>query len=89
MSAAGWRMAAYVTGDPLDPPAARPSFVQLLRQLRFEHAHPGSEFTPVPVGGLLLAWVPSGSGGVQFSGATLKELLDAAEKHFAADADTG
>lgn len=83
-------MSAYVTGgDPLDPPAAAPPVVQLLRQLRFEHAHPGSEFTPAPVGGLLLAWVPSGTGGVQFSGETLKELLDAAEKHFAATPDTG
>jgi hypothetical protein len=90
VSAAGWRLAPYITGsDPLAPPPDRAPFVQLLRQRAFERAHPGSEFTPAPVGGLLLAWVPSGTGGVQFSGKTLKELLDAAEEFFAADADTG
>ena len=56
---------------------------QARRQAAFERAHPGAEFTPHPVGGLLLAWVPFGSGGVQFSGRCLRELLDAAEEFFA------
>jgi hypothetical protein len=55
---------------------------QALRQAAFEREHPGTEFTHRPVGGLLLAWVPFGSGGVQFSGRSLRELLDEAEKFF-------
>ena len=92
MSAAGWRMPAAVTGGGLVLALnAGTPFAQLLRQCRFERDHPGSEFTPAPVGGLLLAWVPFGSGGVQFSGKNLQELLDAAEAFFreAAEPDTG
>jgi hypothetical protein len=65
---------------------------QARRQAAFERAHPGSEFTPHPVGGLLLAWVPFGhdKSGVQFSGRTLRELLDNAEEFFRdAEHDTG
>lgn len=90
MSAAGWRLPAAVTGGLVALNAGTP-FAQLQRQCRFERDHPGSEFTPSPVGGQLLAWVPYESGGVQFSGETLKELLDAAEAFFAeaAEPDTG
>lgn len=65
---------------------------QARRRAAFERAHPGSEFTPLPVGGLLLAWVPFGSdkSGVQFSGRSLRELLDEAERFFReAGQDTG
>lgn len=91
MTAAGWRLPAAVTGGLVLALNARTPFPQLLRQRAFERAHPGSEFTPSPVGGLLLAWVPYGSCGVQFSGSTLQELLDDAEAFFreAAEPDTG
>jgi hypothetical protein len=90
VSAAGWRLTAIVARGGLAVISAAP-IVQIQRQRAFEQAHPGSEFTPAPVGGQLLAWVPYGSGGVQFSGETLKELLDAAEEFFAeaAGPDTG
>jgi hypothetical protein len=81
VSAAGWRMPAAVTRGGLAVISAA-SVEQISRQREFTEAHPGSEFTPAPVGGLLLAWVPFGSGGVQFSGKTLEELLDAAEAFF-------
>lgn len=66
---------------------------QILRQRAFERAHPHSDFPDWPVGGKLLAWVPCGSGGVQFSGTTLENLLDQAEEFFEAtesdELDTG
>jgi hypothetical protein len=84
-------MPAAVTGGLILTLNGAAPFTQLLRQCRFERDHPGSEFTHAPVGGLLLAWVPYGSGGVQFSGESLKELLDAAEEFFreTAEPDTG
>lgn len=90
MSRAGWQLPAVVARGGLALISAAP-ITQILRQRAFEDTHPGSEFTPAPVGGMLIAWVPYGSGGVQFSGETLKELLDEAEAFFreAAEPDTG
>lgn len=63
---------------------------QQSRREAFSRAHPGAEFPPGRVGGLLLAWVPFGSGGVQFSGRTETELLDDAEQFFRdAELDSG
>lgn len=62
---------------------------QIRRRTVFRRAHPDAEFTPSPVGGKLLAWVPVGSGGVQFSGTTLENLLDQAEEFFEATEGDG
>jgi hypothetical protein len=53
---------------------------QLVRAAEFRQEHPGTTFTPVS--GLILAWVPFCSGGVQFSGRSLETALDAAEEFF-------
>lgn len=55
---------------------------QKSRREAFSDDHPGAEFPAIRVGGLLLAWVPFESGGVQFSGRTEGELLDDAEEFF-------
>jgi hypothetical protein len=62
-----------VSGAPFD---------QIRRQRAFERAHPDAVFSDTPVGGRLLAWVPFGSGGAQFSGESLEKLLDQAEEFF-------
>jgi hypothetical protein len=57
---------------------------QEARLAAFMQEHPGTEMPPGRVWGMLLAWVPLGSdkSGVQFSGRTLRELLDDAEAFF-------